>query len=175
MEPDDDEMGDDVRQLLSGIIVTIYDHKTGVKGPVEAWVNTKDEVFLRAIMALNDRYAEQTGKDYPGSSQLFINSQLKPLRSATNQRAIDFSRFAKIAGVKHFHSHDSRHMWTDALSNQQSLLLREAAAVAANHSLETQQRYYVSNYLTTLKKVGLLAFKLSLIIILFIYFKFTVI
>ena len=34
MEPDDDDMGDDVRQLLSGIIVTIYDHKTGVKGPV---------------------------------------------------------------------------------------------------------------------------------------------
>ena len=153
MQPDDSEMGDDVREILSGIIVTIYDHKTGTKGPVEAFLNLKDQMFLRAIISLNERYAEQIGKDYPTTSPLFVNSQLRPFRSTTNSRTIDFSRFAKIAGMKEFKSHDSRHMWTDALSNQQSLMLREAGAVAANHSLETQQRYYVSNYLTTMKKV----------------------
>ena len=147
-------MGDDVRQILTGIIVVIYDHKTGVKGPVEAWCNLKDQMMMRAILALNGRFAEEIGKDYPSTSPLFVNSKLAPWRTSQNNRQIDFSRFARIAGVKDFHSHNSRHMWTDALSNQQSLLLREAAAIAANHSVETQQQYYVSNYLTTMKKVS---------------------
>ena len=150
MLPDDEDMDASVRELLTGVIVTIIDHKTGVKGPAEVWLNPTDQLILRALDAINVRYAEQIGKELPPSSPLFINGNVNPWRSRQNKRTLDFSRFARIAGVKAFKSHDSRHMWTDALSNQQSLILREAAATAANHSLATQQTYYVSNYLTNL-------------------------
>ena len=69
------------------------------------------------------------------------------------KRTIDYTRFAQIAGVKTFRSHDARHVWTDSLANQTSLILKEAYALSANHSVATQQKHYVSNFMNSMKKV----------------------
>ena len=55
------EMDCNVRELLSGVIIVITDHKTGIKGPAEVWVNPTDQLKLRAFREVNACYAEQTG------------------------------------------------------------------------------------------------------------------
>ena len=154
MQPDDN-MSDDVRDLLTGIIVSVKDHKTGIKGPAEVWLSPTDQILIQALMEVNQRYASQKNLEYPQTSPIFVNKFMTPYKTniSHSKRPIDYSRFARIAGVKQFRSHDTRHMWTDSLSNQTSLILREAYALSANHSVATQQKTYVSNFLNTIKKV----------------------
>ena len=156
MQPDDDDMDDDVRDLLTGIIVVVKNHKTDLKGYAEVWLSSVDQLQLRALINVTERYASQIGKEYSSNSPIFVNKNLEPWRKqdGTGHRVVDYSRFAKIAGVKVFHSHDTRHVWTDSLSNQTSLVLKEAYALSANHSVATQQKHYVSNFMNTLKKVN---------------------
>ena len=73
---------------------------------------------------------------------------------------MDYTRFAKIAGVKEFRSHDARHVWTDSLANQTSLILKEAYALSANHSVQTQQKHYVSKFMNRMKKVIFVVYSL---------------
>ena len=158
MQPDDADMDDDVRQLLTGIIVVVRNHKTDSKGDAEVWLSLLDQTEILALIEVIERYARQVGKEYGSNSPIFVNSNLDPLKSGSSgktKRSVDYSRFAKIAGVKIFHSHDTRHVWTDSLSNQTSLVLKEAYALSANHSVATQQKEYVSNFMNTLKKVDL--------------------
>ena len=75
------EMDCNVRELLSGVIIVITDHKTGIKGPAEVWVNPTDQLKLRAFREVNACYAEQTGKAYPPDSPLFVNHDMNPWRS----------------------------------------------------------------------------------------------
>ena len=66
----------------------ITDHKTGIKGPAEVWVNPTDQLKLRALRKVNARYAEQTGKAYPPDSPLFVNRDMNPWRSTKNNRTV---------------------------------------------------------------------------------------
>ena len=175
MTPDDD-MDDDVRSLLTGIIVTVQAHKTGYKGAAEVWLSDKDQVMFQALDEVNGRYAKQIGKEYPLSSPIFVNKNLDPFKSTRGKRVINFGRYAKIAGVARYKSHDSRyvgfcffnpvshdlfrHVWSAALADQHDLIFREAVALAANHSVATQQKHYVSNFTNKLKKVSWLQFNI---------------
>ena len=154
MRPEDDEMDPEIRQLLTGIIVTVHAHKTGFKGAAQVWCSSMDDVLLRCLIEVTMRYAKQIGKEYPLSSPIFVNKNLDPFRSTRGKRVVNFGRYAKIAGVARYKSHDSRHVWSDALADQHDLIFREAVAMAANHSVATQQKHYVSNFTNMMKKVN---------------------
>ena len=109
MRPDDD-MDDDVRALLTGIIVTVQAHKTGFKGAAEVWLSDMDQIAIQALDEVTVRYAKQIGKEYPLTSPIFVNKNLEPFRSTRGKRVVNFGRYAKIAGVARYKSHDSRHV-----------------------------------------------------------------
>ena len=153
MQPDED-MDDDIRELLTGIIIEVNDHKTELRGAAEVWVPSHDEVLLQGYDDVAVKYAKQQGKEHSLHSPIFVNKNLAPFKSTRGKRSVDYSRFAIIAGVKVFHSHDTRHVWTDSLASHTSLLLREAYAMSANHSVATQQKHYVSKFVDKMKKVS---------------------
>ena len=64
MQPDDEDMDDDVRELLTGIIVEVRDHKTGIQGPAEVWLAQQDEILCRAYSDITERLAVQLGKSF---------------------------------------------------------------------------------------------------------------
>ena len=152
MQPEED-MDDDIRELLTGIIVEVEDHKTTIKGSAEVWLPEHDQVLVQGLDDVGQRYAKQQGKELPLNSPIFVNKNLLPFKGQYAKRGVDYSRFAAIAGVKDFHSHDTRHVWTDSLASHTSLILREAYAMSANHSVATQQKHYVSNFVNRMKKV----------------------
>ena len=148
----DDDMDSETKDLLTGIIVTVAAHKTGFKGSAEVWLSKSDQILIRSLIEVTDRYAKKIGKEYGLESPLFVNKNLDPFRSTRGKRAVNFGRYAKIAGVARYKSHDSRHVWSDALADQHDLIFREAVALAANHSVATQQANYISNFTNTMKK-----------------------
>ena len=64
MQPDDEDMDSDVRELLTGIVVVVENHKTGIKGAAEVWLPKHDEVSLNGYCDVTERYARQIGKYY---------------------------------------------------------------------------------------------------------------
>ena len=70
MQPDDN-MSDDVRNLLTGIIVSVKDHKTGIKGPAEVWLSPTDQILIQALMEVNQRYASQKKLGVPTNFSYF--------------------------------------------------------------------------------------------------------
>ena len=164
MTPDDKEMDSDVKDLLTGIIVTVNAHKTGFKGSAEVWLSQIDDILLQSLIEVTERYAKQIGKEYSLNSTLFVNKNLDPFRSTRGKRVVNFGRYAKIAGVARYKSHDSRHVWSDALADQHDLIFREAVAMAANHSVATQQKSYVSNFTNRMKKVSLIGLFWSVLV-----------
>ena len=121
----------DIRDALQGIVVTVPQHKTSKKGPVELWLSQSDQYLIRAYIAVAKNYAAFHKKPYDIDSPIFINKNVKQFKD--QKRVINYGLFCKIVGIPHFDSHDARRMFASYCGNHTSLILREAAALASAH------------------------------------------
>ena len=129
----------DAENVLQGIIVSINAHKTALKSTCEVWLSQVDQVLIEAYQLVITKYAKQKGllHKYPITSTIFVNKKLNQFRDKS--KTLNLGLFCEIVGIPGLDAHDLRRMFATLAGSSTSLLLRESAAFAACHSVETQQ------------------------------------
>ena len=146
---DQEKIGDELMQrVMTGTVVEITAHKTADQGAVLLWLSTIDMILLQCYIEIASTLAQSRGINYNLKGSLFVNWNFTPFlgdnKSMKSKRQIDFRRWCRIAEVPTWRSNLSRHMFCTTMGSIDSILMREYAAKAAKHSVQTQQNNYVS-------------------------------
>ena len=129
------------QDALKGIVVVVEAHKTISKGAAMLWLSQTDMVLCQAYMALAQRYSKKIGKPYALDGPMFVNKNMDQWKD--RRRQVDYGLFKKINDIAKYESHDNRRGFSSLAGDHPSILVREAAASAACHSVQTQQNTYL--------------------------------
>ena len=133
------------RESLKGYCLVGEYHKTLNQQAVWLWASQVDMVYLQAVEELGYRYLKENGIERSSESPLFINSIGGQYLHDDGGKGMNFSKFIEITQVPRMTLYVARKMFIDWNWNQRNAVLKECAAFGAAHSLETGQRYYVSD------------------------------
>ena len=115
-----------------GIIVSVSMHKTADNGSADVWFSETDMLLIQAYMVCVEKFAASQNKEVGMMDPIFVNQNLTPWK--TSKRLVNYGEFCLATGCPKFNAHDARRMFGSYLGSADSLILRESAALASNHT-----------------------------------------
>ena len=145
--PDDREFDKEEFDLLQGIAIPIPYHKTGHKYTIWLWFSQVEAVYLTMYESIASKYCKarklnllEDGEIDP-DSPFFIDRKGRPTIH-TNMFPLDFSDFARCAGIQSATSYIFRRMFSGLLLAQEDMALREAEEWTMGHAPTTAKTAY---------------------------------
>lgn len=156
---DSNNSREDLPEALKGRVVIVKHHKTSHKwGSIKWWISPVDELLMRCYHAVVENFAKANGLIYDLNQSFFVtssynkeNKKMNPYLGWQNKVRIDWTNLKEATGLQDFHSHQSRKMFSTTATASTSILLKEAAAVAAAHSPEMMKTTYVAESYRTVQ------------------------
>ena len=140
---------------MKGILVEKVYHKTALQGPAKLWLSKVDITRFECYRACITKYANGKNKTYDtANGPLFVNSDLTPW-SRDGKRQPNYTIWSRVCNIPQFRSHWTRSMFSSFAANQKNILVRELAAMAASHSVSTQQQTYRTDALQAIQAVSI--------------------
>lgn len=156
-----DDLPQNERGACYGKVILVGNHKTADKyGPARLWVAPADDMFMWCYEKIVHTYAEFHGLQYDTECSFFVNSgtddnkRLQPIMGQFCKSRGFMALLLDITGLPDLKPHDSRKMFATVLTASTSILIRDAAAVAASHSPGTQQATYITDRFRTMQAVS---------------------
>ena len=147
-----EDVPEEEADYLKGILVEKVYHKTALGGSAKLWLSKTDITRLECYMACVKKYARSINKEYKIDGPIFVNKDLNPW-SSNGKRQPDYRLWCKICNIFKFHSHMTRKMFGSFAASHRNLLVRELAAMAASHTVATQQQRYRSDALQEMQAI----------------------
>ena len=147
-----EDVPEEEADFLKGILVEKVYHKTALGGSAKLWLSKTDITRLECYMACVKKYARSINKEYKIDGPIFVNKDLNPW-SNNGKRQPDYRLWCKICNIFKFHSHMTRKMFGSFAASHRNLLVRELAAMAASHTVATQQQRYRSDALQEMQAI----------------------
>ena len=147
-----EDVPEEEADYLKGILVEKVYHKTALGGSAKLWLSKTDITRLECYMACVKKYAKSINKEYKNDGPIFVNKDLNPW-SSNGKRQPDYRLWCKICKIFKFHSHMTRKMFGSFAASHRNLLVRELAAMAASHTVATQQQRYRSDALQEMQAI----------------------
>ena len=135
---------------LTGAIIEQDIHKTTLQGPAKLFLDRLDITRWELYRAVCKKYGQSIGQEYNSESPMFINGEMTAFGS---KRTLNWSIWKRVCGISAFHGHLTRNMLATFAGSRKSLMVRELAAMAASHSVATQERTYRTHALQQLQVV----------------------
>ena len=135
------DVPEEEKKSLQGFIVNIKAHKNAKQGETKLWLSRADILRIELFRAIAEKYANHNNLEYPINGPVFVNENLKEW-VCDGTRTPRFLTWSKICDIPKFRSHTCRKMWSTYALSQKEMLIRELAAQASAHTIETQSRNY---------------------------------
>ncbi len=146
-----EDVPEEEADYLKGILVEKVYHKTALGGSAKLWLSKTDITRLECYMACVKKYSRSINKEYKIDGPIFVNKDMNPWSSGKRQP--DYGLWCKICNIFKFHSHMTRKMFGSFAASHRNLLVRELAAMAASHTVATQQARYRSDALQEMQAI----------------------
>ena len=147
-----EDVPEEEADFLKGCLIEQELHKTALQGAARLFLDKLDITRVDLYRSIVKKYSRSIDKEYPIDGPLFVNGQMREW-SNKGKRQLSWRNWCRVCGISEFHSHWTRTMLASFASSKKSLLIRELAAMAASHSLATQQKTYKNQSLEQLQIV----------------------
>ena len=141
-DPDPDQQNPNWNRL-KGYSLQLDFHKTLGKSPVVIWLSQVDMLLLKCYEECSNRYLKANKIDVTINTPLFVNS-IGGFYVGSKTNSVDFAKFLEITGLVHMTFYVMRRMFINFAWSQKDATLKECAAWAANHTLDTAVTHYVN-------------------------------
>ena len=141
-DPDPDQHNPNWNRL-KGYSLQLDFHKTLGKSPVVIWLSQVDMLLLKCYEECSNRYLEANKIDVTINTPLFVNT-IGGFYVGSKSNSVDFAKFLESTGLVHMTFYVMRRMFINFAWSQKDATLKECAAWAANHTLDTALTHYVN-------------------------------
>ena len=139
---------------MKGVLLEKIYHKTILTGAAKLWFSKPDLTRVDCYRAIVKKYARSHNKEYKIDGPLFVNTDLNDW-SNKGRRQPDYTIWSRVCDIPLFTSHMTRKMFSSFAASQKNLLVRELAAMAASHSVATQQQRYRTDALQEIQAISI--------------------
>ena len=138
---------------LVGALIEQDIHKTTLQGAAKLFLDKLDLIRWELYVKICKKYAKSIDQVYKPNGPMFINMKMEMFKGN-----LDWSIWKRVCEISEWCGHWSRNMLANFAASKKSLMLRELAAMAASHSLATQERTYRTHELQQLQVVQFSAY-----------------
>ena len=157
-DPNDPRSSDD-GELLQGIAIEIEHHKTGCKYPMYLWFSQVQVMYLRMYEDIARRFSIANNFNIdpatglPSNKSPFFISGTGAATYQQNMRPLDYTDFAKAAGIPKCTSMYFRKMFSNILLAQKDIALRECEEWTMCHAPTTAKTFYEEEFTKKLRAI----------------------